>query len=160
MPTPSRGQDGRSGGARDPDLTPVLRAVFDTNVVVSALVFGRRLAWVRRAWANGAVVPIVCRETATELLRVLAYPKFRLTQAECESLLSDYLPFVEMARLPIRLPDLPAACRDRDDAVFLHLTIASNADALVTGDSDLADLAAGGLVISPGVLRQRLGWSS
>jgi predicted nucleic acid-binding protein len=59
-----------------------VRAVFDTNVVVSALVFGRRLAWLRQAWASGQVVPLLCRPTAEELLRVLAYPKFRLTPAE------------------------------------------------------------------------------
>jgi hypothetical protein len=55
-----------------------LRAVFDTNVVVSALVFGGRLRWLRAAWAAQAVTPVVCRETVTELLRVLAYPKFHL----------------------------------------------------------------------------------
>jgi uncharacterized protein len=120
-------------------------------------VFGRRLVWLRRAWANGAAVPIVCRETATELLRVLTYPKFRLSPTERENLLSDYLPFAETVWLPNPLPELPAACRDRDDAVFLHLAIASDADALVTGDNDLAVLAGGGLIISPGVLRQRLG---
>ena len=50
-----------------------MRAVFDSNVVLSALVFGRRLFWLRRAWASGAVTPIACRETVTELVRVLAY---------------------------------------------------------------------------------------
>jgi hypothetical protein len=40
-------------------------AVFDTNVVVSALVFGGRLRWLRQAWVSGAVMPIVCRETTT-----------------------------------------------------------------------------------------------
>lgn len=74
-----------------------MRAVFDTNVVISALVFGRRLAWLRRAWASGAVVPVVCRETAAELLRVPSYPKFRLDAMEREILLADYLPFAEVA---------------------------------------------------------------
>ncbi|HEX7390784.1 MAG TPA: PIN domain-containing protein, partial [Acidiphilium sp.] len=95
-----------------------MRAVFDTNIVVSALVFGRRLAWLRSAWANGAATPIVCRETATELVRVLGYPKFRLTPSEREVLLADYLPFAETARLPAPLPALPIACRDRDDVAF------------------------------------------
>lgn len=66
-----------------------MRAVFDTNVVVSALVFGRRLAWLRQAWAAGALVPVVCRPTVDELLRVLAYPKFRLAPAERQALLED-----------------------------------------------------------------------
>lgn len=134
-----------------------MRAVFDTNVVISALVFGRRLSWLRRAWTSGAVIPIVCRETTAELLRVLSYPKFRLDAMEREILLGDYLPFAEIAVLPKPLPDLPAACRDRDDAVFLHLAIASHAELLVSGDSDLTVLADACPVESPETLRRLLG---
>jgi hypothetical protein len=71
--------------------------VFDTNVVVSALIFERRLQWLRRAWITGAVIHIVCRETAAELVRVLTYPKFRLDSDERETLLGDYLTFAEVA---------------------------------------------------------------
>jgi uncharacterized protein len=133
-----------------------VRAVFDTNVVISALVFGRRLAWLRRVWAEGAVIPVVCRETTAELLRVLTYPKFRLGAMEREVLLADYLPFAEIATLPQPLPDLPAACRDRDDAVFLHLSIASHADLLISGDADLTVLAGAYPVASPETLRRSL----
>lgn len=134
-----------------------MRAVFDTNVVISALVFGRRLLWLRRVWASGAVIPVVCRETAGELLRVLSYPKFRLDAMERENLLADYLPFAEIAVLPQPLPVLPAACRDRDDAVFLHLAIASRAELLVSGDADLTALAGAYRVASPEALRRLLG---
>lgn len=133
-----------------------MRAVFDTNVVMSALVFGRRLAWLRRAWASGVAVPIVCRETVGELLRVLTYPKFHLDPAEREALLAEYLPFTEVATLTNPPPDLPVACRDRDDAVFLHLAIISKAELLVSGDSDLTVLAGAYPVASPETLRQRL----
>ena len=133
-----------------------MRAVFDTNVVVSTLVFGRRLLWLRQPWASGAVTPVVCRETVTELLRVLTYPKFRLSSAERETLLEDYLPFAEIAHLPDPLPDLPQACRDRNDAMFLHLAIVSHADALVSGDSDLTVLSTAYPVISAQTLRIQL----
>jgi uncharacterized protein len=133
-----------------------VRAVFDTNVVVSALVFGGRLRWLRQAWVNGVVIPIVCRETTAELLRVLTYPTFRLDAADHETLLADYLPFAEVAPLPDPLSELPADCRDRDDAVFLHLAIASGADVPVSGDADLTVLAAACKVASPASLRERL----
>lgn len=113
------------------------RIVFDTNVVVSALVFGGRLAWLVSAWAAGTIVPLVCRETVTELLRVLAYPKFKLTEAERTDLLQDYLPFAEVVVLPDPRPAVPVACRDRDDGVFIELALAAGADALVSGDADL-----------------------
>jgi putative PIN family toxin of toxin-antitoxin system len=130
--------------------------VFDTNVVVSSLVFGRNLHWLRRAWVTGAVIPVVCRETAAELVRVLGYPKFRLDAGEQETLLGDYLPFAEVAHLPAQLTDVPLACRDRDDVVFLHLMIVSRADFLVSGDGDLAAFEATYPIVSPATLRQRL----
>jgi putative PIN family toxin of toxin-antitoxin system len=114
------------------------------------------LRWLRNAWVAGSVTPIVCRETAAELLRVLTYPKFRLDPSERETLLGDYLPFAETAVLPNPLPELPSQCRDRDDAVFLHLAIASRADLLISADADLTDLAAAYPVVSAASLRLRL----
>lgn len=124
-----------------------MRLVFDTNTVISALVFGKgRLAWLRQAWREGQCIPLACKETIEELLRVLAYPKFRLTESEVEALLEEYLPYVEVvpawsesakgaktARLPV--------CRDSADQVFLELAAVSGADGLITGDGDLLVLA-------------------
>ena len=98
--------------------------------------------------------PIVCRETVAELLRVLAYPKFRLDQAERDALLAEYLPYAETAQVPNPRPELPLACRDRDDAVFPHLARASGAAFLVSGDTGLTVLAAAYPMISPAMLRQ------
>src|SRR4029077_17012391 len=95
------------------------------------------------------VTPIVCRETVLELSRVLTYPRFRLSAADRELLLADYLPFAEITVLPAGLPDLPLACRDRDDAVFLQLAIVSEADLLVSGNIDLTLLAGAYPVVSP-----------
>jgi putative PIN family toxin of toxin-antitoxin system len=133
-----------------------MRAVFDTNVVVSALVFARRLAWLRQAWAQGVVLPVVCRETVAELLRVLAYPKFRLDASDRDLLLADYLPCAEIAVLLDPPPSLPIPCRDRDDVVFLRLAIACSADLMVSGDADLTDLETAYAVVSPTNLRKRL----
>jgi len=134
-----------------------LRAVFDTNVVVSALVFGQRLAWLRRAWASETAVPVVCRETTEELLRVLRYPKFRLGAAERRVLLEDFLPYAEVLPVPDHLAALPVGVRDRDDAVFLRLALAARVP-LASGDADftvLRDLAPVP-IWSAAELRQRL----
>ena len=116
-----------------------LRAVFDTNVVISALIFGRRLAWLRNGWASGTLVPIVCRQTTNELLRVLAYPKFRLPPADRMMLLEDYLPYAEIIALADPPPDLRSIERDPDDAVFLALAMAAQVP-LITGDTDLPEM--------------------
>jgi len=116
------------------------RVVLDTNIVLSALLFTRgRLAWLRGAWQGGRLQPLACRESASELLRVLAYPKFKLSAVEQEQLLADFLPYAEAVELPRPWPDLPA-CRDAKDQVFLALAHAGRADALVTGDADILAL--------------------
>jgi putative PIN family toxin of toxin-antitoxin system len=95
------------------------------------------LTWLRAARAARTVAPVVCRETVTELLRVLAYPKFRLTPEDRNTLLAQYLPFSETGTLPSVRPKLPAVCRDRDDTVFIALMLSAGADLLVSGDADL-----------------------
>ncbi len=122
-------------------MSTVPRVVLDTNLVLSALVFsGGRLAALRRAWQSGAFTPLVSRETAAELLRVLAYPKFRLTAEDQEVILADYLPYAETVKIPSRKPIVPA-CRDPFDVPFLLLAVVGETDFLVTGDQDLLSLA-------------------
>lgn len=116
--------------------------VIDTNLVLSALVFATgRLAALRRAWQHGQCIPLVSQGTAAELIRVLAYPKFKLSAADREELLADYLPYCRSMRIPARLPKLPQ-CRDANDQMFIELAAVGQADGLVTGDKNL-------LVLSP-----------
>jgi len=117
------------------------RVVLDTNVVLSALVFGKgTTARLRAAWQGGHFLPLVSTATAQELVRVLAYPKFRLDAQEQQELLADYLPYAEVVRIPQPPPAVPT-CRDPFDMPFLHLVAAGQAHALVTGDADLLALA-------------------
>ncbi len=128
-----------------PGRSPAVpRVVLDTNVVLSALVFGvGSTAVVRQAWQTGNLRPIVSTATVQELMRVLAYPKFKLSADEQRELLADYLPFAEVVVLPEPPPRVPD-CRDAHDLPFLHLATAGKADMLVSGDADLLSLAAPG----------------
>jgi uncharacterized protein len=118
-----------------------LRVVLDTNVIVSALVFGGGLpARARKAWQSGAFNPLVSTETANELIRVLNYPKFKLTIADQQELLADYLPYTAVIRIPKPAPIVPE-CRDPMDIKFLQLAKAARATAIITGDKDLLALA-------------------
>jgi putative PIN family toxin of toxin-antitoxin system len=116
--------------------------VLDTNLVLSALVFGGGAPEaLRHAWQQGHCQPLVSSHTAAELLRALAYPKFKLSSAEQEELLADYLPWCETVSIP-EPPPTTLACRDPSDQPFLHLAVAGAADFLVTGDADLLALTA------------------
>jgi putative PIN family toxin of toxin-antitoxin system len=135
-----------------------MRAVIDTNVLVSALVFrSGPPAKIRDAWLAGKIVPVVSRATTQELLRVLHYPKFALTEADRQTLLATYLPHCETLAEPRTRKRLPE-CRDPDDQPFLLLAVAAGVDALITGDEDLAHLAgvSGVKIVSPAALIQRL----
>lgn len=91
-------------------------------------------------WTSGVVQPLVCRETITELLTALYYPKFKLDDEKRNDVLDRCLPYADLAVLPDPWPKLPVACRDPKDEKFIHLAIAATADVLVTGDNDLLAL--------------------
>ena len=137
-----------------------LRAVLDTNVVLSALLFDSgRLSPLRHHWQSGRIVLLVSKATAQELLRVLAYPKFRLTAAERDELLANYLPYAEAVTAPESSTELPQ-CRDPKDQMFLLLARAASADVLVTGDDDLLQMAGTAAlpfdICTPAALLERL----
>ena len=118
-----------------------LRVVLDTNIVLSALLFRSASAnHMRQTWQKGALQPLVSTDTVQELLRVLAYPKFRLSADDQEELLADYLPYTASVRVPNPPPAVPD-CRDLHDLPFLELAAAGRAHVLVTGDRDLLALA-------------------
>jgi putative PIN family toxin of toxin-antitoxin system len=120
---------------------PRARVVIDTNLVLSALVFRETpLAKLREAWQVQQIQPLISRDTASELMRVLAYAKFKLSTNEQQELLADYLPYCSTVAIPDPPPPTPA-CRDAFDVPFLQLAVAGKAEALITGDRDLLSLS-------------------
>ena len=120
-------------------MTPV-RVVLDTNCLVSALIFSHgKAGQLRAAWQRGDIIPLVCRESITELIRVLGYPKFKLDQEDIESLLADILPWTETVEINTSHNAIESL-RDEDDAVFIRLAQATGATFLVSGDKHLLEL--------------------
>ena len=119
----------------------VPKVVLDTNSILSALLFPENhLVPQRVGWQAVQFVPLVSKETASELIRALSYPKFKLSPADQQELLADYLPYC----LTVKVPELPPEariCRDPADIPLLQLALAGNADYLVTGVQDLLVLA-------------------
>lgn len=136
-----------------------MKVVLDTNVAVSALVFPfGTLNWLRDAWKAGTLVPVLDAACADELIRVLTYPRFQLTERDIAELLGDYLPWTEVVESVSSVESGIPTCRDPADQKFLTLAAAAGADALVTGDAALLELD-GRLafeILSPAELKRRL----
>ncbi len=119
-----------------------LRVVLDTNVLVSALLFGGRVGILCTMWKVGRIIPLVSKETFAEFRKVLSYPKFKLSQREIRALRNeDILPFVE----PVEITEpCSGICRDPHDDMFLEVAACGGAGYLVTGDQDLLELQSHG----------------
>ncbi|MCX7411744.1 MAG: putative toxin-antitoxin system toxin component, PIN family [Planctomycetales bacterium] len=111
------------------------RLVFDTNVVVSAVLF---LATVpARALELGQAVGrlLVSDETVEELRRVLMRTKFDryVRSDERARFLGRVLDDAMLVEIIESIDD----CRDPNDNKFLELAVSGDATHLVTGDDDL-----------------------
>jgi putative PIN family toxin of toxin-antitoxin system len=116
----------------------IIRVVLDTNVLISALLFKGELSRIVGLWEKGKIVPVISKETFSELRTVLEYPKFSLSRAEIDSLIEhEILLFFEVVNVS---KHVKGACRDPGDDKFISCALSANADCIVTGDKDLSDL--------------------
>lgn len=120
-----------------------MRLVLDTNVWLDWLLFDDpSIAPLRRARAAGSIELVADPGIEAELARVLAYDFGRHSadaarQADC---LAAFRALAVILPSPEPAASLPR-CRDPDDQKFLDLALASSAQALLTKDHALLDLA-------------------
>ena len=77
------------------------RIVVDTNVLVSGLLFDGKPGELIKLWKEGRIVPLCSKEIVREYLRVLAYPKFELSESDIDFLLAhEILPYFEVLTVP------------------------------------------------------------
>lgn len=116
----------------------VKRVVLDTNVLISALLFRGGLSKIVGLWQKGKIIPVISKETFGELLTVLEYPKFSLTQEEIDLIIKyEILPYFEIVEV---VKDVKGMSRDPEDDKFISCAISGSADYIVSGDKDLFDL--------------------
>ena len=123
----------------------MIRAVFDSNVLVSYLVAHRRpLATLIDhhlvAFRFELVTALALLE---ELDRVLRYPKLQryYSDAERNRFVALILALSEVVELPGAIPRI---CRDRDDDRVIACAVAGAAGVIVSGDRDLLSLKRAG----------------
>jgi len=116
-----------------------LKVVLDTNVLVSALLFKGELSKLLSLLKRRKCILLFSEETLNEIIRVLHYPKFALTEKEIDYLLqSEILSYAKIVETVLKFNK--EACRDREDQKFLELAVSAKADYIISGDKDLLDL--------------------
>ncbi len=116
----------------------MIPVVIDTNVFVSALLFGGTPGKLIALWRSGKIQPHLTSEIVAEILRVLAYPKFQLTENEIQYLLYvETLPFCKVVA-----GKSGSAIIKEDPSVdmFLRCCEVVKAKALISGDNHLLNL--------------------
>ena len=115
-----------------------IRAVIDTNVIVSAILFGGIPGNLISLWKSGHLNPLASKDIMDEYIKVLAYPKFRLAEKEINYILySEMLPYFEVVTLK---PGPELIQDDPSDDKFIHCAEAGNASVIISGDRHLLNL--------------------
>ena len=109
--------------------------VFDTNVIVSALLLHASTARQAfdKAMSEGKL--LLSFPTIMELYDVLRRPAFNRYLTEDERL-QFLTAFISESKL-VEISQKVAACRDPKDDKFLELAVNGRADCIVSGDEDL-----------------------
>ena len=111
------------------------RFVFDTNVVVSALLLKRSI--VRQAFdkANEQGKLLVSQAMVEELNEVLRRKRFDKYVTEDERI--EFITALVREAALVEIADTVTVCRDPKDNKFLELAVSGKATCIVSGDDDL-----------------------
>lgn len=111
----------------------MLRVVADTNIYISAFVFGGKPEAFLRFAERGGISLFISPPILTEVRRVLN-KKFRWTELEIKIALAKITRFATVIEPTIHLTVIT---EDPDDDRILECAVAADADIIVTGDDDL-----------------------
>lgn len=118
-----------------------MRAVIDTNVLVSGLLWhGASHALIEQA-RIGALTLVSSPALLAELTDVIARAKFQATLARSDTDPAQMLAEVRLLAEIVDPPPLPTpVSRDPDDDAVLALAVAAQPDLIISGDRDLLTL--------------------
>ena len=109
-----------------------VRAVIDTNVMISALLLGGTPGRLVPLWKTGRINAFASKEIVDEYMRVLTYPRFNLTEKEIEYLLyHEIVPYFELTSTK---PGLIIIKRDPSEDKFILCAEASGSQIIISGD--------------------------
>jgi len=115
-----------------------IKVVVDTNVIISSILFGGIPGELIPLWKSGRIKPLASKEIIDEYIKVLAYPKFELSETEINYILyNEILPYFDI----IQIKDRPVIIKvDPSDDKFIHCAKAGKAGVIISGDQHLLRL--------------------
>ena len=116
----------------------VIPVVIDTNVLISALLFGGTPGKLIELWKKGTIRPVASREIIDEYLCVLAYPKFRLTENEIGYLL--YREILPHFKVVIAKRGKSVLKTDPSDDKFFWCALSGKAEYIISSDKHMLSL--------------------
>jgi len=111
--------------------------VLDTNVLISAIVFGGRPREVLEKVISGTFAMAISAEMLAEFQGVLAGKKFRYPSGIVHTIVNELLAVSELVRPTIKVEQIKA---DPADNRILECALESRAACIVTGDRHLLEL--------------------
>ena len=124
----------------------VKTVIIDTNVVLSALLFGGKPGKIIQFWKTGQIQPLVSKEITEEYLRVLACPKFSLSENEITFLLNhELLPYFKIVEVKSGTGKKTVK-DDPPDDMFIRCSESGMCKIIISGDRHLLDLKSHGKI--------------
>ncbi len=112
-----------------------MRVIFDTNVLISAVLIKNSVSDIALRKAQNSCTILCSNSIFNEYTEKLLLPRFNKYASLImrKSMLND----IEKEALFIEPVVKISECRDPKDNKFLEVAVAANADCIVTGDNDL-----------------------
>ena len=111
-----------------------MRVVLDTNVLISAIVFGGNPRKLLEAILRGKPKLFLCDYILTELNEVLQRPKFGFPPDVIRSIISELNAIGNIVTTSVRIRKIK---EDPSDNRILECAVEANADYIISGDTHL-----------------------
>jgi len=116
----------------------LIHAVVDTNVFVSSTLYEGSTSKLLSYWQRRRFVYLISKQILEEYIKVLSYPKFRLTEKEVKWIIQEeLLPYVESVKIKIPVSVIKT---DPSDNIFLSTAVEGKASFIISGDRHLLAL--------------------
>lgn len=114
-----------------------MKVVLDTNVLISAIMFGGKSRDVLEMGISGKIKIVISQDILKELAEVLVSKKFRAPVSFIQQTIHE---LSEITELVIVTEKINVIKDDPDDNRILECAVCAKADYIVSGDSDLLTL--------------------